>query len=199
MEPFSLLKHTVNIFVFVLLHQFFAFFVYFFWPTAHVLPFVDVPCSDVSASLSLTSLSLSQFFLSLRVLGSLLILCTVCLPVPSSLPLIMGFSPFSLIWEAAFSFIPIFSGETMLSLQILSFGGLLKCGLISEWREGRGRRRRGGDGAREQNHYPKVSQRFHGGVTISSGHDTITYTVDYIRLDYNFTFDHLYGHLGIQL
>lgn len=78
----------------------------------------------------------------------------------------------------------------MLSLQILSFGGLLKCGLISEWREERGRtrrrRRRGGDGAREQNHYPKVSQHFHGGVTISSGHDTITYTVDYIRLDYNF-------------
>lgn len=35
-----------------------------------------------------------------------------------------------------FPFIPIFSDETMLLLQILSFGGLLKCGLISEWRGG---------------------------------------------------------------
>ncbi|KAI3363431.1 hypothetical protein L3Q82_012045, partial [Scortum barcoo] len=54
---------------------------------------------------------------------------------------------------AAFSFIPIFSGETMLSLQILSFGGLLKCGLISEWREdmgGEGGRGGGGGGGERE-------------------------------------------------
>lgn len=55
----------------------------------------------------------------------------------------------------------------MLLLQILSFGGLLKCGLISEWREERGEEGEGEEGidrAGEQNHNPKVSQHFHTAV-----------------------------------
>lgn len=64
----------------------------------------------------------------------------------------------------------------MLLLQILSFGGLLKCGLISEWGGG------GVAGVGVLNHYPKVSQHFHTLVlTIAGGNDTTAYTVDYIR------------------
>lgn len=113
------------------------------------------------------SLSLYDLFL--------LILCTVC-PI-LSLPLIAGFSSLSLIWEAAFPFIPIFSDETMLLLQILSFGGLLKCGLISEW---------GGGGAGGWWWCWITIQKYHNifthcCLTIAGGNDTTAYTVDYIR------------------
>lgn len=41
---------------------------------------------------------------------------------------------FFVLSETDFSFIPIFSDEMMLMLQILSFGGLLNCGLIPRCR-----------------------------------------------------------------
>lgn len=71
----------------------------------------------------------------------------------------------------------------MLSLQILSFGGLLKCGLISEWREDRRRRKR----EETEQGSRIIIQKYHNIFTQqcneSSGHDTVAYTVDYIRLD----------------
>ncbi len=61
----------------------------------------------------------------------------------------------------------------MLSLQILSFGGLLKCGLISEWREeseeGWGRQRRGAESLSKS-----ITTFSHSGVMIALV-DPITY------------------------
>lgn len=57
----------------------------------------------------------------------------------------------------------------MLLLQILSFEGLLKCGLISEW----------GGGAESLS--KSITTFSHTGVDDSGGNDTTAYTVDYIR------------------
>lgn len=80
----------------------------------------------------------------------------------------------------------------MLSLQILSFGGLLKCGLISEWRE---EGEEGRDGEGEQNHYPKVSQHFHTAV-LTIAQVMIRSHIWQITLDYNGIFFLLLVHIN---
>lgn len=73
----------------------------------------------------------------------------------------------------------------MLLLQILSFGGLLKCGLISEWREEKGKEEQ--EGVETEQGSRITIQEYHNIFTWrrndSSDHDSITCTVDCIGLD----------------
>lgn len=66
----------------------------------------------------------------------------------------------------------------MLLLQILSFGGLLKCGLISEWREEWGKEEEEGRRITIQKYHNIFTQWCND----SLGHDSIAYTIDYIGL-----------------